>query len=250
MPDELDQMLQGEDQNVPAGSQQQDGTGSNSNDQTNGQGGQIEEVEFSKLTGSAQDRFRKLYQEKQQAQAELHKMRQLVQQGGGQQPAPGAQGLTTEVQEAVKRLDDVGIATKDFVKEQVQSILAQKTYYDELDKLESQLNGNDGKPKFTREEYFDYIDKHPQYKNYLPQDVYSKMYEDELFDWKAKNGNQQATGRTQQLRPTRSASREQELTVDEIEAKLKSLPEPQRSEWYSANKKRIDAAASKMSQHQ
>lgn len=255
MTDDLDQMLQGENQDSPSGTQPED-TSSGSYSDTGTQGtqgteGSDEEAEWNKLSGNATDRFRKVYNERQRVLTENQKLRDLIAQGGAQQPQVDANGqLTPQVKEAVQRLDTVGIATKEYVQKQVQDILAQKTYYDELGKLESQIDGSDGRPRFTREEYFDYVERHPQYKNYLPIDVYDKMFTEELSDWKADNHTvtQQPRQRSQALRPTRTASRETELTVDEIEAKLKSLPEPQRSEWYTANLKKINAVVQRQGQ--
>jgi hypothetical protein len=251
MTDELNQMLQGENQDSPAETQSEDtSSGSYSDtgaDGTQGTEGSDEEAEWNKLSGNATDRFRKVYNERQRFIQENQKLRDLISQGGVAQDQSGGIKITPQVEQAVKQLDTVGIATKEYVQKQVQDILAQKTYYDELGKLESKLDGADGKPRFAREEYFDYVDRHPQYKNYLPEDVYEKMFTEELGNWKSDNrGTQgQTQRRSQALRPTRTASRETDLTVDEIEAKLKSLPEPQRSAWYQANQKKINDAVQK-----
>ncbi|MDD5407025.1 MAG: hypothetical protein PHE73_08825 [Sulfurovaceae bacterium] len=243
--DDLDAMLEGDNQDNLSDSQSgNQSSGSNADDKNTA--GQSEEVEFQKLSGNAQDRFRQLWQEKQNAIAKAQKLEQLIQNQPGQQQQ--TQTVTSDVKDAVNKLDAVGIATKDFVSNEIQSFLAKKTYYDELDKMEGKLNGEDGRPKFTREEYFDYVEKHPQFKNYLPEDVYEKMYKEELSDWTATNGDQRTkTKRTQALRPTRTANTGgADLTVDEIESKLKSLPEPQRSEWYAKNLSKINAAISQM----
>lgn len=250
MNDDLDQMLQGENQDSPSGTQPEDassGSYSESGDSQQTEGSQ-EEAEWNRLSGNATDRFRKVYNERQHALQENQKLRDLIAQGGQPSQTQSDGQLAPQVKEAVQRLDTVGIATKEYVQKQVQEILAQKTYYDELGKLESKIDGADGKPKFAREEYFDYIERHPQYKNYLPEDVYEKMFSEELNDWRSdRRGNQgQTQRRSQALRPTRTASRESaELTVDEVEAKLKSLKEPQRSEWYQANLKKINDAVTR-----
>lgn len=246
MPDELDAMLKGENQDSPSDSQSENASsGSDSgtgDDITQGTEGSQEEVEWGKLSGNATDRFRKVYNERQRALQENQKLRDLLTQGG-QIPNQTNLQVNPQTQDALSKLDKAGVATKDFVQKQVQEILAQKTYYDELGKLESKFSGNDGKPKFAREEYFDYIERYPQYKNYLPEDVYEKMYREELTDWRSSKGQEQPTQRRSQvLRPTRTASRETELTVDDVEAKLKSLPEPQRSQWYAANQEKINRA--------
>lgn len=251
MTDDLDVMLQGENQDSPSGSQTENAsTGSNSDipaDDGQGTEGEEEKVTFDKLTGSAQDRFRKIYQDRQNKIAEAEKWKQLAMQNQPVQQQTTNGQPNPEVQDAIQKLDSAGIATKEFVQKQVQDILAQKTYYDELSKLEGQINGSDGRPAFTREEYFDYVDRHPQYKNYLPIDVYAKMYPEELRDWQETHKSETQVRKSSALRPTRTASREnEELTVDEIEAKLKSLPEPQRSEWYLANQAKINRATQKM----
>lgn len=239
--DELDAMLQGQGQGTPSVSQTgADDTGSNPENPIEGAGGQPEEVEFSKLSGSAQDRFRKIYRERQELLAERDRLRSAVGTGNGLVPPPPAQ-FDPQVREAISKLDSVGVATKDFVQQQIHNTLAQKTFYDELSKLESEIDGHDGRPKFTREEYNDYVNRHPQYQNYLPIDVYEKMYHEELDTWKSSSTNQRTQSR-QTLRPTRTSGRDTELTPEEIEDKLKSLPDDQKRAWYEKNLTKINEA--------
>lgn len=255
MNDDLDRMIQGDDQSDSSDSQSgNDASGSYSGsgvDDTQQTEGSEEEVEWSKLSSSAQDRFKRIYRERQQALEEANRLKDLLAQQGTtvQQNADGSLQMTPQVREAIDRLDKVGIATKDFVKQEISNILAQQMYSTELDKLEQKEDGRNGKPAFVKEEYFDFINRNPKYKNYLPEDVYEKMFSNELEDWKTKQGTGGSTrDRSQTLRPTRTASRESELTVDEIEAKLKSLSEPQRSEWYQANIKKINEAVARNAQ--
>jgi hypothetical protein len=237
--DELDAMLQGQGQGTPSASQAgTDDTGSNPENPIEGAGGQTEEeIAFSKLSGSAQDRFRRIYRERQELLSERERLRA----GQGLVPPPPPQ-YDPQVKEAIAKLDSVGVATKDFVQQQIQQTLSQKTFYDELGKLETEIDGHDGRPKFTREEYSDYITRYPQYQNYLPMDVYEKMYREELEGWKSSGTNQNRTQSRQTLRPTRTSGRDTDLTPEEIEDKLKSLPSPAREQWYEKNLSKINEA--------
>lgn len=245
--DDLDAMLQGQDQGTPSASQAGiDDTGSNPGNPNEDTGGQPEEVEFSSLSGGAQDRFRKIYKEREEMRSELERYRKGTFSGNQIVPPPPSQ-YDPQVREAISKLEQVGVATRDYVAQQIQDTLAQKTFYDELGKLESEIDGHDGRPKFTREEYTDYINRYPQYKNYLPIDVYQKIYSEELDSWKAGHP-QVKQPRQQTLRPTRTASRDSDLTPEEIENKLKTLPEPQRSQWYEKNLSKINEAMGRNSE--
>lgn len=244
---DLDTMLQGNNQDISSESQAgTEGTGSNSDNPNEGSGGQPEEVEFNKLSGAAQDRFRQSFRDRQRLQSENEQLKQMAMSATNTQNVP-AQATSEQQREALTKLDEVGVATKSFVQQQIQDILARKSFYDDLDKLEDSLDGTDGRPKFVREEYEDYVNRHPQYKGYLPKDVYGIMYEEELLDWRVANRNgNTSTRKTTTLKPTRTSVRgESELTMEAIEEKLASLPEPQRSEWYSANQKKINEVVSK-----
>lgn len=248
MPDELDDLLQGSDQDAssdsPSGNQND---GSNSDNQSNGTGGQTtEEVEFSRLSGSAQDRFRVVLKEREQLRRELDLFRNGTQNFAPQQQTQ--QQDNPQVADAVNKLREVGLTTKKDVEEMLQSTLAQTRYQLELNRLEDSFNGSDGKPKFTREEYFDYVGRHPEYKDYLPEDVYGKMYSEELDDWKAQNRNRGGNSgqRSSSLRPTRTNVQGDQLTPESIEETLQKLPPDQRQTWYNKNIDKINQVMNRM----
>jgi hypothetical protein len=115
----------------------------------------------------------------------------------------------------------------------------------QLQGLETRYDGSNGLPAFTREEYDDYITRHPQYASYDLEDVYKKMYEPELDDYKLRNAGKPGAHITKPsttIKPTRTVVREEQLTPEEIERRLSSMPEAERMKFYDANKDKIDSA--------
>jgi len=236
-------MLQGDDQSSLPGSQPDNGAGSDSGSQNDAPGGQSdEEVEFSSLSGSTQDRIRRLIRERNDAI-------EASQRGFTPPPPPPVyQPQNPSVQDAVEKLREVGITTKDDVKSMVQDSLAQLRYQAELDRLEASYDGDDGKPKFTREEYEDFVRHNPQYQDYLPEDVYEKMYKEELNDWRVnQSGSRPAARQSQSLPPRRTMQQEESLTPEGIEEKLRTLPEGEREKWYEKNVDKINAVMGRLS---
>src|SRR6185369_6968774 len=92
-----------------------------------------------------------------------------------------------DVKDAVRKLSDVGIATDEKVERKINESLGALRYQFELDRLESKWSGEDGRPKFDRVEYEDYVSRHPEYRGYLPEDVHEKMYREEIRDWETQH---------------------------------------------------------------
>lgn len=196
-----------------------------------------EEVEFNALKGSTQERIKRIIREKNEALAEAQQARtSFVPPPPAYQPQP-----EPNVQDAVRKLDEVGIATKDFTKKVVSEELGNLRWQFELDRLESRHSGEDGKPKFDRNEYLDYINRYPQYRNYLPEDVYEKMYKEELSDF---GQPQPAPKKGTTLRPTKATVGEEPLSPELIEERLK---EPDGQQWYTRNVDKINRVLGKMS---
>jgi len=231
----IDAFLQGQDQDTDAGSQPGNNDGSNSGDLQGQPGGQSEEeVEFAKLNGSTQDRIRQLIRERNEAAQKAEQAQRLL---GTVPPPPPMQPNNPQIQDAVKKLTNIGLADQDFVKQQVSQGVAALQYNYELSRLENTYTGDDGRPKFTREEYEDYVGRHPQYQSYTPEDVYKfKMYAEENRDWETRTKGQNQPVGSSSLRPTRTNRTNEALTPETIEANLQKYGQS----WYDKHKDEIE----------
>lgn len=240
MADDLDALLQGKDEDTSSVSQTEiktQATDSSNPIEGGAEQQEPEEAEWRSLKGPTQDRIKRLIQEKKAQEAENARLRSAV--GTVPPPPPGYGGQSDpNVQDAVRKLDQVGLATKDFVKESVDQSVGNLRWQFEIERLESKYSGDDGRPKFDREEYQDYIGRHPEYRSYLPEDVYDKMYHEELHDWDSQQTGGKVLSRNKTLRPTRTTSGgEEPLTPELIEARLR---EPDGRAWYEKNIEKIN----------
>ncbi len=225
--DPIDKMLQGDDTTQGVTSQT-DGQQTDSTQATRPVEQQTdEEVEFNKLTGHTQDRFRELLRRAKEAEAKL---------GTQQTYVPTAPNMVTPDQEqAVETLSKFGIATDKKVDEKVSAGLNQIKWELRQANLEQKYVGQDGEPKFDREEVEDYMRSHPQYQYYDPEDVFKyKMFPDEF----SGQSQQTTKTRTSSLRPTKAQTRQDALTPDFIEERLKQADG---AEWYDAHLDEINA---------
>lgn len=245
MADPIDDMLK-DGEETPSASQAKNKLDVHSGNPIEGEEGLTpEEVEFSKLSGSAQDRFRKVIADKKRISEEAEYWKSQAEKGGKTSETPG---LTTEAQQGIATLRKVGFSTKEDVRQEVNEGLATLRYNMELDRLETKYSGDDGRPKFTREEYEEYLTSHPAYKNYYPEDVYSKMFSEELFDWSVKHRVEPTVKqKTSPLRPVRTATQEEELTPESIEEHLK---QPGGQQWYDEHLKEINATLEQSAKEQ
>lgn len=217
--DNLDQMLQGADDQSPAS---QSVTG----DQT------VvtptpEEVEFNSLTGNTQERIREIIRQKNDALAQ-------AQQPAYVPPAPLTQS-NPDVQDAVRKLSEVGIATKDDVNSALDQRLNAIRWEQEMEKLSNKYPGEGNSPQFDKTEVEDYIRSHPQFLNYAPEDVFKfKMHEPDEF------GGQTTTKRSSSLRPTKTAAPQNAMTVEFIADRTDSAKYPDAREWQEEHKAEID----------
>lgn len=222
---DLDALLQSED-SASEDSQSQE---QNSDDQSQTE----EEIAFNTLSGSAQDRIRGLLRRTKDAEAEAERMKALAYSGGAKLP-PVPPESNSDVQSAIKKLDDVGMATKDYVQEQMNKALQSIQYEQKMKQLSESESGQDGRPKFDRYEYEDFVKTHPQYRYYDPADVFSIMYRDELLDWELKN--REIDTSTPSLKSSRTVSREDVWTPEYIEQNIKE----QGTAWYEKNLDKIN----------
>lgn len=242
-----DPNLNGENVETPAASPAETITpddGSSVNPQQDAASLSSEEAKWNSLTGTTQERIRQLARENNRLREAESLKNQAPQYNYPQPNAYGAQTRTPEVESAVQRLSDVGIATDAKVEEKVNQKVAGLVYQLELDKLSDKYSGETGLPKFEREEYEDYVARHPQYRTYAPEDVYKKMYEPEITEWQVQNHGRQLPSKsvTPSLRPTRTLVREEALTPEGIEQRLN---QPDGRQWYEQNRDKIQTVLAK-----
>lgn len=210
-----------------------------------------EEVAFNSLKGSTQERVRTLANRANQVtqlQSEMAQMRQELEAQRLRSMTP-QQTFTPDVQDAVSKLDQFGMATKDYtnkaIEEKVSQQLSGLVWKMEMDRLESRYNGSNGLPAFDRAEYEAYIGTNPQYRNYSPDDVYSKMFEDEIFDARVKGlGTKPQVKQSPNLRATRTRVQEEMMTPEYIEQRL---AQPDGKQWYEQNLQKINSVLARSS---
>ena len=224
MADDLDAMLQGED--TPSASQagnqgQQDDSIQRIEQQTD------EEVEFNKLSGSAQDRIREIIRQKNDALERANSNPSYI------PPAPNS--VAPDQKQAIETLSSFGIATDDKVERKVAEGINQVRWELLNVNLQQKYPGTNGEPKYDSVEVEDYMRSHPQYQYYNPEDVFKyKMYPDEFANLSTQ---QQTRPRTQSLKPNKAQTRQDALTPEYIEERLK---QPDADEWYDSHKDEIN----------
>jgi hypothetical protein len=243
----VDDILNGEITETPTASPAETRTAGegNSVNQTGAENSSPEEASWSDLKGSTQDRIKQILKERNEERAVRERYETLLRtQTQGGQTETTTNTATPEVATAVQGLRSIGFPTSEDVDAKINQSLSGMVYNMELDRLESKYSGDDGKPKFDKDEYQDYISRHPQYRGYTPEDVYSKMYEEELFDWRIQHNSRSttATRTTPSLRPTKTQVREEPLTRELIEQRLK---EPDGRAWYDRNLEQVNAVLAK-----
>lgn len=184
-----------------------------------------EEVEFNRLSGSSQERIRELVRRARDAENKL----------GSIQPAyvpPAPNTLAPDQRQAVETLAQFGIATDDKVDRKISEGVNTIRWEMENQRLQQKYSGSNGEPQYVREEVEDYIRNHPQYQGYAAEDVFKyKMFPDEFSNLDMQRTAPTRT-RTSSLRPTKQQSRQDALTPEFIEERLKASDGQQ---WYDDN---------------
>lgn len=230
--DNLDSMLQGDDQD-PASQAQQDQGQNLGEDKNPPQDQTFEEAEFNKLSGTAQERFKAMARRTRQLAEQLEQRTTAT----IPPPSPVSQ-IAPDVQVAVSRLSEVGIATDDKVDQKLNQRFESLQKDLRARSLESKYSGQKDAPQFVQDEVEDYVRQHPQYKNYDLEDVFKyKMFPDEFMSLEVQNRQGQRTGRTGTLRSTRTAVQQDSLTPEYIDQRLK---QPDGVQWYEANMDKIN----------
>lgn len=194
-----------------------------------------EEVqEFNKLSGATQDRIRKLVTRAKSAEQETERLKALALSGNKLPPPPPQNN--PDVQQAVSQLDKVGVATKDYVTQQMQQLIAQMDYESKIKRLSEQESGDSDRPKFDRYEYEDFVRTNPQYRYYDPADVFAIMYRQELTDWEFNH--RQTSNQTSSLKNSRTLGNTgNEIWTPEY---INEMIGKNGVDWYEKNKSKID----------
>jgi len=210
---------------------------SSTTEQPEGDQPQTSEVEgvFNKLPGSTQDRVRKLWQKNKETEAELEQARQALLARSYTQPEVTAPASTPDLDKAKQVIKSLNFTTSEDVDARINNIIRQQEYRRNMEVLEKEFSGKDGRPQFSKDEYEGFVRTNPKYQYYDPKDVYGIMYQDELDDWKVKTAGKSSTG---SLKSGKSGlNTVDEWTPEYIEEKLKGANGPA---FYDKNKDKIE----------
>lgn len=154
--------------------------------------------DWKSLSGKAQDRFKQIMKQKNEALRERQELERELDQLRRQRetaPTPPVQpsngDLTPEEQAAVNRLKQIGtFATKEEIEQRVQEIterIQAERDREILDRthssLEDKFSGEDGLPAYDRSEIEDHMRKSGIYN---PEAAYRDLYFDEIIEAKSK----------------------------------------------------------------
>lgn len=196
-----------------------------------------EEVEFNSLSGNTQERVRELVRRAKEAEEKA-----AYSQPAYVPPAP-ITPQNPDVQDAVRKLSEVGLATKDEVNRTVEEKLNLIRWENEMNRLHNTYSGEDNKPQFVREEVEDYIRTHPQYMGYAPEDVFKfKMFPDEF----AGAPKQEQQRRSPSLKPTKQTTQQNAMTVEYIAERTDINKYPDAREWQEEHRAEIDKVLGQM----
>jgi hypothetical protein len=218
------------------------------------QGGELtpEELEFNKLSGSAQERFKKILlknKELAMQNEELASRIQSVQQPiappvTAPEPVAEPNNLTADQEQAIENLRKFGVWTKkdqqELEKKQKEDMETQQRELQdnilietEYSRLETVHNGSDGLPRFDRDAIEEYMRETGVYN---PEKAYDDLYRDEIFDkWaKGQSGNESPV---YSERPSVSVGSSTEpLSMEGLRERLR---QPDGKEWWEKNRDRL-----------
>ncbi len=197
------------------------------------------EAAWEGLAGSTQDRVVELVRRAKLAEAEKLRLEAELSRTKSQPVTTHTETTDVDVQEAVRKLKEYGIVTKDDL-----TAIQDRLYLErEHDRLERKYSGEAGKPKYNREEVEDYARSH--YFGGNLESAYKDMYWDELVDAEVKNRAPKHDTYTE--RPTASVKvGEKPLTVDSLRERLR---QPDGAEWWAKNREKIEPLLEKLSRN-
>ena len=190
-----------------------------------------EEVEFNRLSGSAQERVQELATRARRAEEALDAERasRYIPPAPQQESAP-------DKEQALRTLEQAGVATQSTVDTKLSQAFNELRWDMENTRLNSKYTGEIGEPKYDRTEVEDYIRTHPQFKYYAPEDVFKfKMYPDEFSNVETKEVRRTSSS----LRPTKAQVTSSTITPENVEEMVKAHDQ----QWYEEHIGEINAAA-------
>lgn len=215
-----------------------------------------EELEWTKLKGNTQARFRTLLRERNELRRQVEDT--STQQPVYQPPPPPTmqpqypvtqQGMTEQQLEAVNRLrnkygfitqedlDKMRLEDRESYKNLVQEIRDDIILDNEYQRLEQGYNGNDGRPAFDRTEIEDHMKRTGIYN---PEKAYLDLYAEELFDWKVEKMGGKTEEKPDQpytAKPTSAtATKTEPMSIDSIRERIR---QPDGREWYEKNRDKL-----------
>lgn len=216
-----------------------------------------EELEWQKLSGSAQDRFRQVITERNQALNEKEALLQNLRTAPPPPPpAPTPQvpedsglgrKLTPQEIAALESLRSYGVLTLDDAKALMANQQAQeekmKNYFQDLQdqmlieneyrRLEGLYNGGDGRPKFDRTIVEDHMKRSAIYN---PEKAFEDLYRDELYDWRFSHQQGQKPNFYSEKPVGSTGAATEPITIDGVRARLQ---QPDGKQWWEDNRAKI-----------
>ena len=207
-----------------------------------------EELEWEKLGGGSQDRFRQLIRERNQLKYQLEHTTQPLPTPSPQiqpaAPAEGSEQMTPEEAIAIENLrTKYGFWTKkdqeEFERKQSEALESNRQETQDKVLIETEYarlgaihNGSDGLPPFDQA----LIEEHMTATGiFNPEKAYEDLYRDEIFDQYAK---QHGGGTTQTFseKPHSVTAGTEPLTIDGLRERLR---QPDGREWWEKNRDRL-----------
>jgi len=239
--DDLDRMLQGDDQ-IPASPAQIDDQGDSTQvvDQQS-----PEEIEFNSLTGSTKERIRALAREKRDLQIQVEQFRNNP-INNVIPPAPNSAFRDPQQEAALQTLANYGVATDEKVDKKLDDRINSMRWEIEQGRLESKYSGSKGEPQYVREEVETFIQSHPQYRTYAPEDVFKyKMFPDEFTNLEVqKQGGKPK--QTSTFKPTKAAAQPEGLSLEYIMERMDLSKHSDALQWQDEHKAEIDKVLQNM----
>ena len=150
-------------------------------------------------------------------------------------PATVKPRLTPEVEQAISFLKDQGFATKQQLEELKRDLTDREVLNQEHTRLEHQLDGSDGKPKYDRAKVEAYMREKATYN---PEVAYNDLYKNELLDIAIKEAEERFKKRpyTERSGSSTGGSESSAITRDKVQQSLNS---PVGRAWYERNRLKI-----------
>ena len=188
------------------------------------------EPNWDSLSGESQERFRTIISERNTLKEQLARQAEKDLQDVNSYQSRPVQSTEDEVELAVKKLRERGMATKEDIDALFWRIEADKSH----ESLEHEFDGSDSAPKYIREEVEDYSRRKGMGINYRA--AFRDMYFDELRDV----GRGKSKPRVVTEKPVSSSTQEEPLTIDKLKRELGGPNRMKMYEKYAKNPEQFD----------